>query len=85
MHFSTPAPQHDEQLLDLVKDMRLPLENMEFTIQQYLLENGPRLDLETRVLLARLRDSLANIAEKTRDRSPALGERPGRQNAGHAA
>ena len=32
-----------------VVGVQLPLENVEYTIEQYLLDNGQRLDTETRV------------------------------------
>lgn len=43
-------------------DVELPLKNIEFTIQQYLMAHGARLDTETRVLLAGIRDSVGRIA-----------------------
>ena len=46
--------------------VQLPLENVEFTIEQYLLDHGPRLDTETRVLLANVRDCIGNVAGSTR-------------------
>lgn len=46
--------------------LQLPLENVEFTIDQYLLDNGPRLDTETRVLLANVRDCIGTVAGSTR-------------------
>ncbi|MGF1502392.1 MAG: hypothetical protein ACFBSD_11305 [Paracoccaceae bacterium] len=44
----------------------MPLENVEFTIEQYLLQNGCRLDLETRRLLAGVRDCVGRVAVSTR-------------------
>jgi len=58
-----PAPDRIGEILDAVQ---MPLENMEFTIERYLLENGPRLDTETRVLLAGLRDRIGEVAVSTR-------------------
>lgn len=43
-------------------DVELPLKNIEFTIQQYLMAHGARLDTETRVLLAGIRDCVGRIA-----------------------
>lgn len=47
--------------------VQLPLENVEFTIEQYLLDNGQRLDTETRVLLANVRDCIGTVAGSTRE------------------
>ena len=47
--------------------VQLPLENVEFTIEQYLLDNGQRLDTETRVLLANVRDCIGSVAGSTRE------------------
>ncbi|MEM1345889.1 MAG: hypothetical protein AAGI34_15095 [Pseudomonadota bacterium] len=76
---STHARHRIEALTD---EIRLPLENIEFTLEQYLLENGCRLDLETRLLLARLRDSLGAVAQSSRrmveaerQRTPKAGSR----------
>ena len=46
--------------------IRLPLENLEFTLEQYLMQNGCRLDTDTRVLLAGVRDSVARVAVSAR-------------------
>lgn len=46
--------------------VQLPLENVEFTIEQYLLDHGQRLDTETRVLLANVRDCIGSVAGSTR-------------------
>ena len=43
-------------------DVEIPLKNIEFTIQQYLMANGARLDTETRALLAGVRDGVGRIA-----------------------
>lgn len=43
-------------------DVELPLKNIEFTIQQYLMAHGARLDTETRLLLAGVRDCVGRIA-----------------------
>lgn len=55
----TPArasrPPHD--------DVGLTLKNLEFTIESYLLANGTRLDLQTRVLLAGVRDCVGRVAD----------------------
>lgn len=46
--------------------IRLPLENLEFTLEQYLMQNGCRLDTDTRLLLAGVRDCVAQVAVSTR-------------------
>ena len=50
---------------DVVQGVALPLKNLEFTIDQYLLANGCRLDLETRCLLAGVRDCLGQVVCST--------------------
>ena len=56
-----------DSMVHAIAGVQLPLENVEFTIEQYLLANGPRLDTETRVLLANVRDCIGNVAGSTRD------------------
>ncbi len=56
------APHCDSKVIEGV---RLPLENIEFTIEQYLLANGAWLDTETRCLLAGVRDGVRRIAGST--------------------
>jgi len=60
---TSSEPDRIEQMM---ANVQIPLENIEFTIEQYLLENGSRLDTETRVLLARVRDSVGRVAVSTR-------------------
>lgn len=50
---------------DVVQGVALPLKNLEFTIDQYLLANGCWLDLETRCLLAGVRDCLGQVVCST--------------------
>ena len=71
------------RLDEAMESIRLPLENLEFTIEQYLLENGTRLDLDTRRLLAGVRDCVGRAAVSTRRLSrhepagrPAAEDRP---------
>ncbi len=45
----------------VVEDVALPLKNLEFLIDDYLLLNGCRLDTETRFLLAGVRDCLGKV------------------------
>ena len=46
--------------------MQLPLENVEYALEQYLLEHGQRLDTETRILLAGIRDCVGRVAVSAR-------------------
>ncbi len=46
--------------------MQLPLSNAEFALEQFLLSNGPRLDTETRMLLAGVRDCIGRVAVSAR-------------------
>lgn len=50
---------------DVVEGVALPLKNLEFMIDEYLLEHGLRLDVETRFLLAGVRDCLGQVACST--------------------
>lgn len=54
-----------------IEGVRLPLENIEFTIEQFLLDHGSRLDTETRCLLAGVRDGVRRVAIKARDAGEA--------------
>ena len=54
-----------ETATDVVDGVALPLKNLEFTIDQYLLANGCRLDVETRYLLAGVRDCLGQVVSST--------------------
>ena len=56
---------------DYVNSVALPLKNLEFLINDYLMANGTRLDVETRLLLAGVRDSLDRVAN-----SPILAAEP---------
>ena len=51
---------------DVVEGVALPLKNLEFMIEEYLLEHGLRLDVETRYLLAGVRDCIGQVACSTR-------------------
>lgn len=51
---------------DVLSEVHLPLANANFAIDQHLLERGVWLDGETRLLLARLRDVLGDVAASTR-------------------
>ncbi|MEM9060446.1 MAG: hypothetical protein AAGD13_08270 [Pseudomonadota bacterium] len=56
----------DDPVATAIAGVQLPLENVEYTIEQYLLTNGQRLDTETRVLLANVRDCIGCVAGSTR-------------------
>jgi hypothetical protein len=56
----------DGRLADVMSDIQMPLENLAFTIEAYLMENGTRLDTETRFLLAGARDCADRVAGSVR-------------------
>lgn len=45
-----------------MSNIQMPLENLAFTVESYLLANGTRLDTETRILLAGVRDCADSVA-----------------------
>ena len=55
-----------DRIGEVIGAVQLPLENVEFALEQYLLDNGTRLDTETRVLLASIRDCVGRIAVTAR-------------------
>ena len=59
------SPDYD-RLGEVLSRVQLPLENIEFTLEQYLLENGQRLDTETRILLAGVRDCVGRVVVSAR-------------------
>lgn len=63
---SPRSPRPPDQLGEVLSSVQLPLENIEYTLDQYLLEHGQRLDVETRMLLATIRDSIGRVAVTTR-------------------
>ena len=58
--------QEDPTMREMLEGVQIPLENVEYTIEQYLLANGARLDTETRFLLAGVRDCVGRVAGSTR-------------------
>lgn len=66
MSYMTPNAI-DETLAAVMDDVEIPLKNVEYTIQQYLLAHGARLDTETRILLAGVRDCVGRVAGSTRE------------------
>lgn len=64
---STPRQNPDpDRVGEVISAVQLPLENLEFALEQYLLANGQRLDAETRALLAGVRDCVGRVAGSTR-------------------
>ena len=67
---SNVAPQRDsDRISEVLGRVQLPLSNAEFALEQFLLANGQRLDTETRVLLAGVRDCIGRVALTTRSLS----------------
>lgn len=65
------------QVREVLADLRIPLENVEFAVEQYLRENACRLDPQTRFLLAGVRDCIGRVASTTREmvaRTPVRDE-----------
>jgi hypothetical protein len=56
----------DGRLADVMSDIQMPLENLAYTIEAYLLANGAWLDSETRFLLAGVRDCADRVAGSAR-------------------
>ena len=59
----------DRRLAKVVSDVQMPLDNLSYTIEAYLLANGSRLDTETRFLLAGIRDCADRVAGSVRELS----------------
>ena len=51
---------------EVMSAVQLPLENVEFALEQYLLSHGQRLDGETRALLAGVRDCVGRVVVSAR-------------------
>ncbi len=67
-----------DRIGEVIGAVQLPLENVEFALDQYLLAHGQRLDTETRVLLAGVRDCVGRVVVSARrlsrdDRAGAAG------------
>lgn len=73
-----PHAAHNHQIGRVIRELHLPLCNLEYTVEQYLLSHGQRLDTETRLLLAGVRDCLSHLADCARDvaRQPAGASEP---------
>jgi hypothetical protein len=59
----------DARLAEVVSDVQIPLDNLAYTVDAYLMANGPRLDTETRLLLAGVRDCAGRVAGSVRELS----------------
>lgn len=79
---SWDCPDND-RIGEVIGAVQLPLENAEFALDQYLLTHGQRLDTETRVLLAGVRDCIGRVAVSAR--RLARSERPISAQMGSAA
>ena len=55
-----------DRIGEVMSGVQLPLENVEFALEQYLLSHGQRLDVETRMLLAGVRDCVGRVVVSTR-------------------
>jgi hypothetical protein len=64
----------DPRLAEVVSDVQIPLDNLAYTVEAYLMANGSRLDVETRLLLAGVRDCAGRVAGSVREMA---GQRAG--------
>ncbi len=67
-----------DRIGEVICAVQLPLENVEFALEQYLLAHGQRLDTETRVLLAGVRDCVGRVVVSARRLSRHEGGAQGR-------
>jgi hypothetical protein len=72
-----------DRIGEVISAVQIPLENVEFTLEQYLLAHGQRLDTENRILLAGVRDCVGRVVVSARRLSRDESVTPGR--AGQAA
>ena len=70
---------------EVMSAVQLPLENVQFALEQYLLANGQRLDDETRALLAGVRDCVGRVVVSTRRLAARDGAEAPRRDIGRAA
>lgn len=75
-----------DRIGEVLCGVQLPLENVEFALEQYLLSNGQRLDTETRILLAGVRDCVGRVVVTARrlsqdDGTAASGDAAGNGQA----
>lgn len=71
----------DTRLAEVISDIQMPLENLAFTIEEYLLANGIWLDTETRLLLAGVRDCADRVAGSVRQVAREKVAMPGPRSA----
>ena len=70
-----------DRIGEVITAVQLPLENVEYALEQYLLSHGQRLDVETRVLLAGVRDCVGRVvvsARRLTRKDATAGSRIGR-------
>ena len=73
----------DARLAEVVSDVQIPLDNLAYTVEAYLMANGARLDVETRLLLAGVRDCAGRVAGSVREMAcQRTGSPPPRQALG---
>ncbi len=64
------------QLAEVVSDVQIPLDNLAYTVEAYLMANGTRLDTETRLLLAGIRDCAGRVAGSVRQMAREQSDGP---------
>jgi hypothetical protein len=76
----TVQTRGDDRIGEVLSGVEIPLENVAFAVEQYLLSHGQRLDAETRVLLAGVRDCVGRVVVSARQlsRHEAAGRRVGK-------
>ena len=67
-----------DRIGEVMSGVQLPLENVEFALEQYLMSHGQRLDTETRILLAGVRDCVDRVVVSAKRLSRDKGGAPGR-------
>ena len=67
-----------DRIGEVMSGVQLPLENVEFALEQYLLSHGQRLDTETRILLAGVRDCVGRVVVSAKRLSREKDGAPGR-------
>lgn len=71
----------DQNDADILSDVRVPLENIAFALEDYMFQRGRELDGDTKTLLSGLRAAVTRVAKSARtiserDDAPLRG--PGR-------
>lgn len=57
----------DDPIRKVLSGVQIPLENLEFTLDEFLKAKGSEIDSETRLMLTGIRDSVGYIAWQTRE------------------